>query len=955
MTRQRLYNPAQLTPEELKASFVARKDTLAELLRLIGEQPPGRPCQHMMLIGPRGMGKTTLGLRLLHEILETPELAAGWQPVAFHEESYGIGDLADFWLAALRHLTRATDDPQWADRAHALPKDEKDTERQAAYALASLMDFCQTSGKRLLLFVENLDTVLEQLSDERQVHALRASLIERTELLLVGSANTVFEAIRSHGEPLYEFFRLFILKGLGPEETRRILAALADGESKPEVMEALDCEQSRLETIRRLTGGNPRLVVLACRILIDSPLSSAFEDLERLIDEQTPYFKARIEELPVQARKVFHCLAEGWKPMPAREVAEAAKLNSSHTSAQLRQLMEKGFAREVTLPNAKRTLYEVSDRFYNIYHLLRFSRTGRDRLERLVAFLHDLFGATALRAMYPAALESLRIRGSLGEDLSDLLSIMAQYVAEDEDFTGRDNWLRQALSLAKDRWGPNAPVVTEIRESFAAYDPATSGRLAELLNRSAALWETRRFQEAEALCHAAIEERPNDAGAWTTLGLTLMEAGRHQAAITAFDRVLCNPFPDDRSVSGVLAAAAATGKTAAHFRLKQYEEAVSIVKWFDENLLPSDAGALPHLAAGAFHFSGQAFARLDRHEEAMAVWERVAEYVQADAPPQLRRIAAESLSAKGAALCKLNRYDEAMVSWKRVAEYIQVNDAMDLREIAARALRGTSTVLDKLEDLDELRRVCERIRGYVRLDDPPHLRHIATKTLLARYLALLNLRRYDESSAVWRSASDYVRPNDPQDLRELVIEVLTAGAVLLNASGKCAEAEAISQEATDIDPTNPESWRILADAILRQDESARLPEAEDCARRAAKLALDNAVAFHTLSDVLARRGNWTEALDTLERTLRAGGHGYRDLYRPHLMVSLCEAVAAGHGPPVKRIMKAFDLIESMEPLWHAVRATVGEELEPLPAEIMDAVTDIQRKFDGNPENPSEAM
>ena len=275
-------------------------------------------------------------------------------PVPFHEESYGIGSLADFWLAALHHLTRATEDNQWSDRADVLARDEKDNERLTAYALAALMDFCQTSRKRLILFVENLDTVLGQLDDVRQIHALRASLIERTDILLVGAANTVFEAIHSQGEPLYEFFRLFILKGLGPEATRQVLATLADGEGRPEVMETLDREHGRLETIRRLTGGNPRLLVLACRILIDSPLGTAFEDLERLIDEQTPYFKARIEELPIQARKVFHCLAEGWKPMPAREVAAAAKLNSSHASAQLRQLMGKGYVREVTLPNTKR-------------------------------------------------------------------------------------------------------------------------------------------------------------------------------------------------------------------------------------------------------------------------------------------------------------------------------------------------------------------------------------------------------------------------------------------------------------------------------------------------------------------------------------------------------------------------------------------------------------------------
>ena len=168
MIRRRLYNPAQLTPDELKASFVARKDTLAEMLRLLGEQMPSRPCQHVMLIGPRGMGKTTLGLRFLHAIGETPDLAASWQPVPFDEESYGIDTLADFWTTALHHLTRATGEPRWAERAAALIEDEEDAERIAAYALAALLDFCQATRKRLVLFVENLDAVFNQIRDKRE-------------------------------------------------------------------------------------------------------------------------------------------------------------------------------------------------------------------------------------------------------------------------------------------------------------------------------------------------------------------------------------------------------------------------------------------------------------------------------------------------------------------------------------------------------------------------------------------------------------------------------------------------------------------------------------------------------------------------------------------------------------------------------------------------------------------
>jgi len=52
-------------------------------------------------------------------------------------------------------------------------------------------------------------------------------------------------------------------------------------------------------------------------------------------------------------------------------------------------------------------------------------------------------------------------------------------------------------------------------------------------------------------------------------------------------------------------------------------------------------------------------------------------------------------------------------------------------------------------------------------------------------------------------------------------------------------------------------------------------------------------------------------------------------------------------------MEEFGLAESMEPLWHAVRLALGEDLGPLPAEIMDAVTDIRQSFFSNPDSSSD--
>ena len=949
MIRRRLYNPAQLTPRELKESFVAREETLAEMLRDIGGQMPGRPCQHMMLIGPRGMGKTTLGLRFLYAVSDNTNLAAQWQPVAFHEESYGIDNLAEFWLSALQHLTRATGDSRWADRAESLAEDEGDTQRLAAYALAALLDFSEASGKRLILFVENLDAVFGQLRSEREIHALRASLIERPEILLLGSANAVFEAIRSHGEPFYEFFRLFTLEGLGEADTRRMLEAVADSEGKPEIPGSLDREQGRLETIRRLTGGNPRLLVLSCRMLIESPLGSAIEDLEQLIDEQTPYFKARIEDLPVQARKVFHCLSEGWKPMLAKEVAGAAKLSSSHASAQLKQLLEKGYAREVRLPGAKRARYEVSDRFYNIYYLLRFSRTGRDRLERLVAFLHDLFGPTGMRTMYPAALTALRADGVDATALSEWLGVLAPHVAGDQHFEGREDWQREALAIVADRVGPNAPIVQTIREEFAENEKAS--HFEEWMKRALKFNQAGCFEDAEAALRKALEIKPDHFAAWFGLGSVLASQHRFEEAVAAYGCVLEQVSKDGPKELRILTFATLVGKGTALVQLEKREDAIATFELASEYVDSDDSVQLRGAAAAAARISGSFLAQLNREEEAIAVWQRASEHIRTDDPEELRRTAAMAIEDKGRFLEKLGRDEEAIIAREQVPRYVRPDDSEELRRIVVNALSANGSILTDQSRYKEAAGVWERVADYVRKGDSAPMRHLAVTAASIRGMVQYELGNHDLLSASSQLAREYIHRDDPIKLRRMTAEGLASVAATLNLEGRNGEAESACRTATDFDPDCGESWIVWTQAILHQNDTERLPEALEHARRAVELAPENPDALRTLSNVLAGRGEWTEALGKLEHALRITRSDSQKQEVTGLTEFFIRAVAAGHGPRVKDILDATGLAESMEPLWHAIRAELGEELEPLPTEIMIAVTEIRQRFSATNSRP----
>ena len=130
------------------------------MLRVIGGQNarPAMPAHDAHRSARHGKDPP-LGLRFLYAVEDDPNLAPQWQPVAFHEESYGIGNLAKFWLAALQHLTRATGDPRWADRADSLAETRETHNGSPRMPSPPLLDFSEASGKRLILFVENLDAI----------------------------------------------------------------------------------------------------------------------------------------------------------------------------------------------------------------------------------------------------------------------------------------------------------------------------------------------------------------------------------------------------------------------------------------------------------------------------------------------------------------------------------------------------------------------------------------------------------------------------------------------------------------------------------------------------------------------------------------------------------------------------------------------------------------------------
>ena len=121
----RKFNPGVLqSDEEVVAQFVVRQREFGILMDVLRGNIASSPCQHMLVVAPRGRGKTMMLTRVAAELRANEALRREFLPVRFMEESYEVFDLADFWLDVLLYLAPevARHDAEAADQlrqAHA--------------------------------------------------------------------------------------------------------------------------------------------------------------------------------------------------------------------------------------------------------------------------------------------------------------------------------------------------------------------------------------------------------------------------------------------------------------------------------------------------------------------------------------------------------------------------------------------------------------------------------------------------------------------------------------------------------------------------------------------------------------------------------------------------------------------------------------------------------------------
>lgn len=408
-----IYNPDLVSREALVRSFVVREALLEEILE--GLRRPGDTRQHHLVIGQRGMGKSTLLHRVAYAIDDDPALATRWTPLLFPEEQYNLRRLSDLFsntvdalAERLERVGRDRDAHALDDAVQAAPTNE---DARQEYLLQVLRDHCSREQTRMVLLLDNLDVALERIGD-RGEWGLRQRLTEERWMVLIGAGTSMHESTWEHGRAFYDFFSVHELQGLDLNETRALLTRLAEMHEAKGVLLALENAPAKVRALHRLTGGNPRTLSLLFNVLRRDALGDITQDLTGLLDLCTPLYKHRLESLAPAQQRVVDTLALHWAPMTAGELAEALSEHVNDVSSQLSRLVRDGVVETISLPDTARAGHQIAERFFNVWYLMRAGRRLRKRLEWLVHFLKEFYEVAELEALTRAEVQRTRATSS---------------------------------------------------------------------------------------------------------------------------------------------------------------------------------------------------------------------------------------------------------------------------------------------------------------------------------------------------------------------------------------------------------------------------------------------------------------------------------------------------------------------------------------------------------------
>lgn len=343
-------------------NFVVRQKEFNRVMDDIRTTKKDSSCHHYVFIGRRGSGKSTLLRRIQAEITIDENLKKHYEVVNLSEEQSGIYKLYDLWDYVIRALNTAG--YTIADIDFRLYKNNMKEFTKVLHG--EVIKALQFKKKRLVLLIDNIDRVLESKGGENDAALLRELLMNFNDIRIIGSSTVMSEEFWKYDKPFYEFFTIKRLEKLSMEEMKLLLNHWSDAKQLPQIKENIEMYPGKLQSIRMLTDGMPRTMLLFIDMLLNRPAQNGFEYLQYIVDKATPIYQERLAQLSPAQNKVITELAFFWDAAGVDQLIPKCKMDGKTISAILSQLVQLRYVEKIK-GETKNLLYRIEERFFNLW------------------------------------------------------------------------------------------------------------------------------------------------------------------------------------------------------------------------------------------------------------------------------------------------------------------------------------------------------------------------------------------------------------------------------------------------------------------------------------------------------------------------------------------------------------------------------------------------------------
>ncbi|MDD5615534.1 MAG: tetratricopeptide repeat protein [Candidatus Methanoperedens sp.] len=850
------YSPENMDETILRKLFVGREKLLKSVLKEIEDAARKKTPRFILIVGPRGIGKSHFLVLLYHEIRN--KLGSMLVPIKLREEEYSVYRASDLFLRILEEKKE--------DTKEILSLANEDEILHAAVEKLKLIS--KRDGKRFIIFIENLHELFKQL-DLKELQKLRSIFQKNDFFSIVASAPMIFPGISEHDEPFYNFFQIQFLSEFSLDEIKDLIQKIAEAENNTKFLDEFEKYEPKIHGLAHLTGGSPRLVILFYEMIARGELENIEKAFLKIIDEHTPYYQEIFQLLTGQKRRIFDAVISSETPVTPKLISKETRLDLPTVTTQLRRLETDGYV--ISRPMGRYTKYEVRERLFRLWREMR-QPLGRKRVSILLEFLQYWYTPEERKELFKMKFELLEAgKKNVLKDLCYVAETLSpEYkteaylkltpklieFGEREEAAYEIQKLKEAATQIKDsELEGKIPLyegnllISERRyeEALKALNKAIEINLKDgyaLSRKGAALINLGRNEEALEVFNKAIEINPKDGYALSRKGIALINLGKNKEALEVFNKAI-EINPND--------GFALSRKGAALGNLGRYEKALEVFNKAIE-INPKDGYALSR--------KGLALINLGRNEEALEIFNKAIEINPKEG---------FALSRKGAALGNLGRHEEALEVFNKAIE-INPKDGYALSR------KGLALInLGKNEEALEIFNKAIEINpkeGFA---------------LSRKGLALINLGRNERALEVFNKAieinpkngyalsrkgaalGNLGRHEEALDVFNKAIEInlkdgyaLSRKGAALGSLGRNEEALEVFNKAIEINPKDGYALSRKGDALISLSQNE---EALDELNKAIKINPKDGFAFSNKGVALVNLGKYEESLDAFNKAI----------------------------------------------------------------------------------------